>query len=100
MEKQLFRITGTAAQVCEALHNLARLYPKGATVAEAIAETEAKQARTGERAQRAKAEPTKSEYIEFLTACKGYTHAEAEAIAKYFYNADESESETGEGGQK
>jgi hypothetical protein len=36
MKKQLFRITGTAQEVAEAMRNLARLYPKGATVAEAI----------------------------------------------------------------
>ncbi len=29
---------------------------------------------------------TKSEYIEFLTACKGYTQAEAETIARYFFD--------------
>lgn len=36
---------------------------------------------------------TKIEYIEFLTACKGYTQAEAEKIAKYFYNEDGSEKQ-------
>ena len=34
---------------------------------------------------------TKFEYIELLTACKGYTQAEAETMARYFFNNDGTE---------